>query len=297
MEVSRIRALRGPNLWSRHTAIEAIVCCTEDERNIDTCRASRTVCASASPNWPCCGRSVMMKRYRWPRRWSSPRSACRRRRAARSLSAARRRPLKRAPIRWSSNTAKRRLAAWPSNSPRISASGGRRHAFRTRRGARPSARTRRGRAPGPEHRGHRLCGGGAQHPLPPADRREHGAVRLGQPAAAHPGGRNRSHQRRRRIDRPGQGTEQDPAARGRRSGSHGRPVLSAEDAWAAACEIGGPVVVKPQDGNQGKGVAVNLAPASRSKPPTRSPSKSATKCSSSVTSRATTTACWWSATS
>jgi cyanophycin synthetase len=25
MEVSRIRALRGPNLWSRHTAIEAIV--------------------------------------------------------------------------------------------------------------------------------------------------------------------------------------------------------------------------------------------------------------------------------
>jgi cyanophycin synthetase len=39
----------------------------------------------------------------------------------------------------------------------------------------------------------------------------------------------------------------------------GRPVLSAEDAWAAACEIGGPVVVKPQDGNQGKGVAVNLS--------------------------------------
>ena len=39
----------------------------------------------------------------------------------------------------------------------------------------------------------------------------------------------------------------------------GRAVADAEDAWAAACEIGGPVVVKPQDGNQGKGVAVNLA--------------------------------------
>ncbi|WP_291995187.1 cyanophycin synthetase [Candidatus Accumulibacter sp. ACC003] len=39
----------------------------------------------------------------------------------------------------------------------------------------------------------------------------------------------------------------------------GRPVLSAADAWAAACEIDAPVVVKPQDGNQGKGVAVNLA--------------------------------------
>ncbi len=31
MEVSRIRALRGPNLWSRHTAIEAIVNCAPDE--------------------------------------------------------------------------------------------------------------------------------------------------------------------------------------------------------------------------------------------------------------------------
>ncbi|MQY52074.1 cyanophycin synthetase [Rhodocyclus tenuis] len=38
----------------------------------------------------------------------------------------------------------------------------------------------------------------------------------------------------------------------------GRPVSDAEDAWAAALEIGLPVVVKPQDGNQGKGVAVNL---------------------------------------
>ncbi len=39
----------------------------------------------------------------------------------------------------------------------------------------------------------------------------------------------------------------------------GRPVSSAEDAWDAACEIGVPVVVKPQDGNQGRGVATNLA--------------------------------------
>lgn len=38
----------------------------------------------------------------------------------------------------------------------------------------------------------------------------------------------------------------------------GRVVESADDAWAAAQEIGGAVVVKPQDGNQGKGVAVNL---------------------------------------
>ncbi|MEO6825152.1 MAG: cyanophycin synthetase [Nitrosospira sp.] len=38
----------------------------------------------------------------------------------------------------------------------------------------------------------------------------------------------------------------------------GRPVANAEDAWIAASEIGGAVVVKPRDGNQGKGVGVNL---------------------------------------
>ncbi len=34
MEVSRVRALRGPNLWSHHTAVEAIVACTADELHI-----------------------------------------------------------------------------------------------------------------------------------------------------------------------------------------------------------------------------------------------------------------------
>lgn len=38
----------------------------------------------------------------------------------------------------------------------------------------------------------------------------------------------------------------------------GRPVSSAEDAWEAAEDIGLPVVVKPQHGNQGRGVATNL---------------------------------------
>ncbi|MBY4895574.1 cyanophycin synthetase [Cupriavidus sp. AU9028] len=34
MQVSRIRALRGPNLWCRHTAIEAIVACPDDACSI-----------------------------------------------------------------------------------------------------------------------------------------------------------------------------------------------------------------------------------------------------------------------
>jgi cyanophycin synthetase len=38
----------------------------------------------------------------------------------------------------------------------------------------------------------------------------------------------------------------------------GRPVKDEEDAWAAAQELGGAVVIKPLDGNQGKGVTVNV---------------------------------------
>ena len=38
----------------------------------------------------------------------------------------------------------------------------------------------------------------------------------------------------------------------------GRPVTDVEDAWVVAQEVGLPVVVKPQDGNQGKGVVVNI---------------------------------------
>jgi cyanophycin synthetase len=38
----------------------------------------------------------------------------------------------------------------------------------------------------------------------------------------------------------------------------GRTAEDADDAWAAALEIGLPVVVKPKDGNQGKGVTVNV---------------------------------------
>ena len=38
----------------------------------------------------------------------------------------------------------------------------------------------------------------------------------------------------------------------------GRPAFSVEEAWSVATDVGLPVVVKPQDGNQGKGVSVNI---------------------------------------
>ncbi|PAT33252.1 cyanophycin synthetase [Vandammella animalimorsus] len=38
----------------------------------------------------------------------------------------------------------------------------------------------------------------------------------------------------------------------------GRPVASLDEAWQVAQEVGLPVVAKPQDGNQGKGVTVNI---------------------------------------
>jgi len=38
----------------------------------------------------------------------------------------------------------------------------------------------------------------------------------------------------------------------------GASVTTAEEAWQAALDIGAPVVIKPRDGNQGKGVAVNM---------------------------------------
>ncbi|MFM2036510.1 MAG: hypothetical protein RL459_1775, partial [Pseudomonadota bacterium] len=36
MEVSRIRALRGPNLWSRNTSVEAVVRCSDHTQTLAT---------------------------------------------------------------------------------------------------------------------------------------------------------------------------------------------------------------------------------------------------------------------
>ncbi len=64
MEVTRIRALRGPNLWSRHTAIEAVVHCTQDERDIrrlaDFEPRLRALFPAIGEAWPIDARSLSL---------------------------------------------------------------------------------------------------------------------------------------------------------------------------------------------------------------------------------------------
>ena len=93
----------------------------------------------------------------------------------------------------------------PGHGPGLRTGAGRpgRYALRSGRRAQAPARAGRRRAPGAQHGRHRPCRRGPQHPLPPAHAGQHGAVRLGQQAAPHPGRRNRSHQRHFRVHRPG----------------------------------------------------------------------------------------------
>ncbi len=179
-----------------------------------TCPASKPACARASRAWRRCSPAATDD--------AGPMAhvlelvdarACRRRPAARSRSAARPPRSKPASTRSWSNIPKKKSAARRSTlaercakRPRM-----RRHAFDIAAALAAAARTRRGRAPGPQHRLHRACRRGAQHPVPPPDRGQPGDVRLGQQAAPHPGRRDRPHRRHRRGHRAGQGTDQEAA--------------------------------------------------------------------------------------
>lgn len=50
MDISRFRALRGPNLWSRHTAIEAIVACEPSECSLTSLPGFETRLRALFPN-------------------------------------------------------------------------------------------------------------------------------------------------------------------------------------------------------------------------------------------------------
>jgi cyanophycin synthetase len=72
----------------------------------------------------------------------------------------------------------------------------------------------------------------------------------------------------------------------------GRMVDDEEDAWEAAQEIGLPVVVKPYDGNHGRGVSLDLNAREEVIAAYHLADLRAAACWSRVSSPATSTACW-----
>ena len=98
----------------------------------------------------------------------------------------------------------------------------------------------------------------ARDPRPAAQRRQPGPARPRRPPQARSDGGDRPHRRPRRVRRPGQAADPDLLLAVGVPVPEGRPVADADDAWAAAQEIGPPVVVKPRDANHGRGVATNL---------------------------------------
>ena len=194
MEVSRIRALRGPNLWSRHTAIEAIVACEGDERAIADLPGFEARLRERFPEiGAAASRPATSTPSRWRTRWNSPRSACRPRPAARSPSAARRRPLEpgvyQVVVEYTEEAVGRLAfelaealchAALDDQPFDLAAALSRLRELDedVRLGPSTGAIVARRRGP--------------RHSLPPPDRGQPGAVRLGQQTAAHPGRRNRT---------------------------------------------------------------------------------------------------------
>ena len=73
-----------------------------------------------------------------------------------------------------------------------------------------------------------------------------------------------------------------------------RLVQREDDAVSAAARIGFPVVVKPYNGNHGRGVSINLMNAEQVLAGVpRGAGRSAAASSSRSSSSATTTGCWW----
>jgi cyanophycin synthetase len=74
----------------------------------------------------------------------------------------------------------------------------------------------------------------------------------------------------------------------------GRAAKDADEAWEIAQDLGLPVVVKPSDGNHGRGVSLDLTERSRGQGRLRARRRPrAPRCWWSAASRATSTACWW----
>jgi cyanophycin synthetase len=260
MQVSRIRALRGPNLWSRHTAIEAIVCCTEDECNIDNLPGFETRLRERFPEL------AMLRPLGHDEAVSMAQAL---EFAALGLQAQ-----AGCPVTFSrtaqtvevgtyqvvveySEEAVGRLAFELAED--LCRAAGENAAFDLDEALDRLRELDEDVRLGPSTGA--IVYAAVARRIPYRRLTEGSMVQFGW------GSRQRRIQAAEtdRTSAVAESIAQDKElskvllhAAGVPVPS-GRPVLSAEDAWAAACEIGCPVVVKPQDGNQGKGVAVNLS--------------------------------------
>ena len=224
MEVSRVHALRGPNLWSRHTAIEAIVACRDEERSISDMPGFEARLRARFPEISFlepathAGATSMAQVLELATLGLQAQAGCP---VTFSRTAATAEPgVYQVVVEYTEEAVGRlALGTGPGAVP-----GGRRgHSLRSARRARRPARTRRGRAPRAQYGRHRRGRLARGIPFRRLNSGQPGAVRLGQPPAPHPGGGNRPHERDRGIHRPGQGTHQEAARCRRRAGAR-RPA-------------------------------------------------------------------------
>jgi len=259
MDVTRIRALRGPNLWSRHTAIEAIVRCTPQEMAIEAGspleRRLRELLPDVSPVRPI-GTREPVPMARWLERVAlalQARAGCR---VSFSRTANAPEPgVYQIVVEYTEEKVGRRALALAESLISAAVAG---EAFDAEAAVAELRAIDEDVRLGPSTGS--IVTAAIARGIPYRRLTEGSLVQFGWGA------------RLRRIwaaevDSTGAVAEsiaQDKDLTKRLLASagvpvpRGRPVTDLEDGWAAAQEIGLPVVVKPRDGNQGKGVTVNV---------------------------------------
>jgi cyanophycin synthetase len=260
MEVTRIRALRGPNLWSRHTAIEAIVRCDATEREIGAGAPLelklRELLPEVAPLRPV-GNAETVPMARWLERLTLALQA----RAGCQVSFARTTPapeegIYQIVVEYTEEKVGRRALELAQQLLAAAAAG---QGFDTEAAVAVLRAIDEDVRLGPSTGS--IVNAAVARGIPFRRLTEGSLVQFGWGA------------KQRRIwaaevdstSAVAESIAQDKDLSKRLLAAagvpvpHGRPVSDVEDGWAVAQELGLPVVVKPQDGNQGKGVTVNIA--------------------------------------
>ena len=160
---SHVSSPARPNLWCRHTAIEAIVACSDQSHMLTDLPGFEDRLRARSRTSARCGPTTRKASSRWRTCWKSPRCACRPRPAAPSPSAAPRPRSSRAPTVVVCSTGRRsRPSAFDLAEAPVQG-GPRRHPVRLDDALHRLRELDEDVRPGPQHRLHRLCGG-TRHP-------------------------------------------------------------------------------------------------------------------------------------